>query len=49
MIRKCDFSKPLFCTVLKAVIDKGYKVSAELVVRELIELFEDDENGSADN
>ena len=42
MVKKCDFNNPLFCGVLKAVIDKGYKVSAELVVRELIELYEDD-------
>ena len=38
---KCDFSKPLFCTLLRQItVDCKKKISGELLIRELIDFYE---------
>lgn len=43
LAKKCDFSKPLFCDILKKIVDIGKIVSGELLIRELIAFYESDE------
>ena len=39
LVRKCDFSNPLFCVVLRDIIKAGMKFSDELVIRELLDFY----------